>query len=114
MPVRPKAIVSWSTGKDSAYALHEVMRTDQLEVTGVLTTVTSSFRRVSMHGVREELLDRQIEALGLRCWKVPIPSPCPNEIYEREMARVLAETQAEGVTHAVFGDLFLEDIPSLP
>ena len=110
MTQKAKAIVPWSTGKDSAYALCEVMRAGQLEIAGVLTTVTASFRRVSMHGVREELLDRQTEALGLRCWKVPLPSPCPNEIYEREMAQALAAAQAEGVTHAVFGDLFLEDI----
>ena len=63
-----------------------------------------------MHGVREALLDQQAEALGLRCWKVPIPSPCPNEVYEREMARVLGELQQLGVTAVVFGDLFLEDI----
>ncbi len=110
MPERPKAIVSWSTGKDSAYSLYEILRTNQVQVMGVLTTVTSEFGRVSMHGVREELIDRQFEELGLRCWKVPIPSPCPNEIYEREMARVLGEVQAQGVTHVVFGDLFLEDI----
>ena len=110
MPERPKAIVSWSTGKDSAYSLCEVMRTGQVEVAGILTTVTAEFARVSMHGVREELLDRQVEELGVRCWKVSLPSPCPNEVYEREMARVLGEVQAQGVTHVVFGDLFLEDI----
>ena len=63
-----------------------------------------------MHGVRETLLDRQAESLGLPCWKVPIPSPCPNEVYEREMARVLAEVSSLGVDHVVFGDLFLEDL----
>ena len=91
MPERPKAIVSWSTGKDSAYSLCEVIRTGQVEVAGILTTVTSEFVRVSMHGVREELLDRQVEELGVPCWKVSIPSSCPNEVYEREMARVLGE-----------------------
>jgi uncharacterized protein (TIGR00290 family) len=72
--------------------------------------VTTAFARVSMHGVRETLLDRQAESLGLPCWKVPIPSPCPNEVYEREMARVLAEVSSLGVDHVVFGDLFLEDL----
>lgn len=110
MPERPKAIVSWSSGKDSAYALHEVLRTGQFQLMGALTTLTSEYGRVSMHGVREELLDRQMEELGLRCWKVRIPSPCPNEVYEREMARVLDDLLAEGVTRVVFGDLFLEDI----
>jgi len=107
---RPKVVVSWSSGKDSALALHEVQRSGDFEVVGILTTVTSSFGRVSMHGVRESLLDRQTEALGLRGWKVPIPSPCPNDVYEREMARVLGEIQQLGVSAVVFGDLFLEDI----
>jgi uncharacterized protein (TIGR00290 family) len=106
----PKAVVSWSSGKDSALALHEVQRGGDVEVVGILTTVTSAFERVSMHGVRESLLDRQTEALGLRGWKVPIPSPCPNEVYEREMARVLGEIRQLGVSAVVFGDLFLEDI----
>jgi uncharacterized protein (TIGR00290 family) len=110
MSDRPKAIMSWSSGKDSAFALHEVRRSGELEIAGLLTTVTSEFGRVSMHGVREELLDRQADELGLRCWKVPIPWPCPNEVYEREMARTLAEVLRLGVTHVVFGDLFLEDL----
>jgi uncharacterized protein (TIGR00290 family) len=110
MARRPKAIVSWSSGKDSALALHEVQRAGDVEVVGLLTTITSSFARVSMHGVRESLLDRQTEALGLRAWKVPIPSPCPNDVYEREMARVLGEIEPLGVSTVVFGDLFLEDI----
>src|SRR5688572_4339145 len=103
---RPRAIMSWSTGKDSAFALHEVLRDGGVEVVGLLTTITSAFGRVSMHGVRERLLDEQADALGLRCWKVPIPSPCPNEVYEAAMARLLDEVKAIGVTHVVFGDLF--------
>jgi uncharacterized protein (TIGR00290 family) len=110
MAQRPKAIMSWSSGKDSAFALHEARRSGELEVVGLLTTVTASFGRVSMHGVREALLDRQAESLGLPCWKVPIPSPCPNEVYEAEMARVLAEVAGLGVDRVVFGDLFLEDL----
>ena len=110
MTPRTTAVVSWSSGKDSALALHEVRRSGEVEVVGVLTTITSEFGRVSMHGVREALLDQQAEALGLRCWKIPIPSPCPNEIYEREMARVLGEVQQLGVTAVVFGALFLEDL----
>ncbi|HEX7604548.1 MAG TPA: hypothetical protein VF316_23180, partial [Polyangiaceae bacterium] len=110
MAPRPKVIVSWSSGKDSALALHEVRRAGDVEVVDILTTITSEFSRVSMHGVRESLLDQQAEALGLPCWKVPIPSPCPNEVYEREMARVLGELRQLGVTAVVFGDLFLEDL----
>ncbi len=107
---RPKALVSWSTGKDSAFALWEVRRAGALDVVGLLTTVTTAFGRVSMHGVREALLDRQIEEVGLPCRKIGIPSPCPNEIYESEMTRALTEAKEQGVTHVVFGDLFLEDI----
>ena len=109
---RPKAIDSWSSGKDSAFALYEVERSGDVEVVGILTTVTSEFARVSMHGVREALLDRQAESLSppLPCWKVPIPSPCPNEVYEQAMSRVLAEVQRLGVATVVFGDLFLEDL----
>jgi len=110
MVQRPKAIMSWSSGKDSAFALHEARRSGDLDIMGLLTTVTSSFARVSMHGVREALLDRQAEALGLPCWKVPIPSPCPNGVYEAEMARVLGEVAVLGVDRVVFGDLFLEDL----
>jgi len=102
--------MSWSTGKDSAFALHEARRSGEVDVVGLLTTVTHAFGRVSMHGVREALLDRQTEALGLPCWKVPIPSPCPNEVYEKEMARVLAEVASLGVDRVIFGDLFLEDL----
>lgn len=105
-----KAIVSWSSGKDSAYALHQARSSGDYEVIGVLTTVTAAFQRVSMHGVREELLDAQVEQLGLPCRKVRIPSPCPNAIYEREMMAALAEFQGQGVQHVIFGDLFLQDI----
>ncbi|MDW8363117.1 MAG: hypothetical protein RMK74_12010 [Myxococcales bacterium] len=106
----PKALVSWSTGKDSAYALHVARQTAEVEVVGVLSTVTASFNRVSMHGVREELLDRQVEELGLPCTKVPIPSPCPNGVYEAAMRRALMQAREQGVTRVVFGDLFLRDI----
>jgi uncharacterized protein (TIGR00290 family) len=107
---RPKALVAWSSGKDSAWALHEVRRAGGLDVVGLLTTITSEFARVSMHAVREELLDRQAAALGLPCRKVRIPWPCVNETYEAEMARAMAEARESGVTHVVFGDLFLEDV----
>jgi uncharacterized protein (TIGR00290 family) len=106
----PKALVAWSSGKDSAWALHEVRRAGALEVVGLLTTVTSEFGRVSMHAVREALLDLQAAAVGLPCRKVRIPWPCPNETYEAEMARALADARAAGVTHVVFGDLFLADV----
>jgi uncharacterized protein (TIGR00290 family) len=108
--VRPKAIVAWSSGKDSAWALHEVRRAGAVDVVGLLTTVTHAFGRVSMHAVREELLDRQAAALGLPCCKVRIPWPCPNHVYEAEMAAALAAARAAGVAQVVFGDLFLADV----
>ncbi len=106
----PKAILSWSSGKDSAYALHELRRSGACEVVGLLTTVSAAFDRVSMHGVREELLDRQAEAVGLPLKKVRIPYPCPNRVYEDAMRAALEEARRQGVTHVAFGDLFLEDI----
>lgn len=110
MTERPKAVLAWSSGKDSAYALHVVRSTHEYEIAGLLTTLTDAFTRVSMHGVREELLDRQVERVGLPCTKVWIPSPCPNEVYERAMGEATAALKASGVTHVVFGDLFLQDI----
>ncbi|MGB7259332.1 MAG: ATP-binding protein [Pseudolabrys sp.] len=106
----PKALIAWSSGKDSAWALHEARRSGELDIVGALTTVTDIFSRVSMHGVREELLRAQLEAAGLPATIVRIPFPCPNEIYEREMAAAMRAAKAQGVTHIVFGDLFLEDV----
>lgn len=105
-----RALVSWSTGKDSAWALHEARRWSDLEVVGLLTTVTEAFHRVSMHGVREELLEAQARALGLPLFKVPIPYPCPNATYEEAMTNALDQARERGVTRIVFGDLFLRDV----
>jgi uncharacterized protein (TIGR00290 family) len=107
---RPKAFVSWSSGKDSAFALLEASRSGEVEVVGILTTITETYDRVAMHGVRNSVLDRQIAALGLPCIKIPIPNACTNEIYDARMADAIGEIQAQGVQHIVFGDLFLEDI----
>ena len=106
----PRALVAWSSGKDAAWALHEARRAAEVEVVGLLTTVTAPFARVSMHAVREALLDRQAAALGLPCRKVLIPWPCPNGAYEAAMADAMADARADGVTHVVFGDLFLADV----
>ena len=107
---KAKALIAWSSGKDSAWALHEVRREGACDVIGALTTVTGAFTRVSIHGVREELLDAQLGAAGLPSRRVRIPYPCPNEIYEREMAAAVEQARADGVTHIIFGDLFLEDV----
>lgn len=107
---RPKAWLAWSTGKDSAWALQVLRQADGVNVVGLLTTLTSQFGRVSMHAVREELLDQQVEAVGLPCRKVRIPWPCSNEVYEREMMQALAAARAECVEYVAFGDLFLPDV----
>jgi len=110
MPTRPKAVVSWSSGKDSAYALYEAQRAGDFEIVGAVTTVSTSFGRVSMHGVREDVLDRQMAELSMPCRKVPIPWPCSNEIYERAMGAAVRDLQDDGVQHIIFGDLFLADL----
>jgi len=110
IPKRSKALVAWSSGKDSAWALHEVRRAGDLEILGALTTVTEAFGRVSMHGVREELLRAQLDAAGLRAIIVYIPFPCSNELYEQKMALAIDDARASGVTHMIFGDLFLSDV----
>ncbi len=107
---KPKALIAWSSGKDSAWALHEVRKSGDYDIVGALTTVTDNFGRVSMHGVREELLMAQIEAAGLEPIIVRIPYPCSNEIYEHEMAKAMEAAKARGITHIIFGDLYLEDI----
>jgi uncharacterized protein (TIGR00290 family) len=107
---RPKALIAWSSGKDSAWALHEVRRAGEFDVVGALTTITDAFGRVSIHGLRQELLAAQLDAAGLAPVTVRIPYPCPNEIYEREMAAAMGQAKAQGITHVIFGDLFLEDM----
>jgi uncharacterized protein (TIGR00290 family) len=107
---RPKALISWSSGKDSAFALHEIRQAGELDVVGAVTTVTETFGRVSIHGVREEILLAQLEAAGLPPRIVPIPYPCPNEIYEARMSEAVARAVNDGITHMVFGDLYLAEI----
>lgn len=107
---RPKAWLAWSSGKDSAWALHTIRQSGELDVVALLTTINRTHQRVAMHAVREALVEMQAEAAGLALVKVPIPSPCTNEIYEQAMGEAMARARAEGVYHVAFGDLFLEDI----
>ncbi|WP_291001817.1 adenine nucleotide alpha hydrolase [Ferrovibrio sp.] len=102
--------MSWSSGKDSAYALFEARRLGLADIVGLITTTNEAFDRVAMHGTRNALLDRQIAATGLPCLKVPLPWPCSNDEYESRMAKAMDEIAAQGVRHMVFGDLYLEDI----
>ncbi len=105
-----KTLLSWSGGKDSAWALHTLRQNPQYDVAALLTTVNEHFGRVAIHGFREELLDRQAEATGLPVWKVPLPYPCTNEDYESRMGAVCLQAAQEGFEAVAFGDLFLEDI----
>ncbi|MEH6951972.1 ATP-binding protein [Nitrobacter sp. NHB1] len=107
---RPRALISWSSGKDSAFALHEVRRAGAFDVVGALTTVNESFGRVSIHGVREEVLHAQLAAAGLPPRVVPIPYPCSNEVYEARMGAAITDAKQAGITHVIFGDLFLTDV----
>jgi uncharacterized protein (TIGR00290 family) len=108
--VRPKAWLAWSSGKDSAWALHSVREAGSFDVVALLTTVNRTHGRVAMHAVRESLLEMQAAAAGLPLVKVGIPSPCSNEIYERAMSEAMTQAAGEGVRHVIFGDLFLQDV----
>jgi uncharacterized protein (TIGR00290 family) len=105
-----KIIVSWSSGKDSAWALHALARTHPGAVCGLLTTTNEAFDRVAMHAVRRDLLEAQAAATGFPLHIVPLPWPCTNDEYERRMAAAVAAFARDGVTHVAFGDLFLEDV----
>lgn len=104
-----RVLVSWSSGKDSAWALH-TLRGDGIEVVGLLTTMNEKAARVSIQGVRRELLLAQADALELPVWEVPLPAPCPIEEYERRMDQAIERAVSEGITHIAYGDLFLEDV----
>jgi len=105
-----KTLVSWSSGKDSAWTVHVLRRQPDVHIAGLLTTINESAQRVAMHAVRDDVLQAQADALGLPLWRIPIPSPCPNEVYERAMVDAVARAVGEGFTHVAFGDLFLEDV----
>ncbi len=108
--MRTPVLFCWSGGKDSALALHSLWRNPEFDVTGLLTTVTEGFDRISMHGVRRELLHRQAESIGLPVEEVCIPQNCPNAIYEARMSEAMQRCLARGVHHVSFGDIFLEDL----
>ena len=103
-------LLSWSSGKDSAWALHVLRRDPGVEVCGLLTTINAEFQRVAMHGTRCSVLEAQARAAGLPLWPVPLPWPCSNEIYESRMSEVCARAVAERVDGVAFGDLYLEDV----
>jgi uncharacterized protein (TIGR00290 family) len=105
-----KILLSWSSGKDSAWALHVLNQTQPGAVAALLTTINVEADRVAMHGVRREVLEAQAAAAGLPLRMVPLPHPCANDVYEARMRHAVAAAVEEGFTHAAFGDLFLEDV----
>jgi len=108
-PTTGGVLLAWSSGKDSAWCLH-VLRQKGVAVAGLLTTMNERFDRVTMHGVRRELVEAQARAAGLPLHTVPISWPCPNGEYERRMAAAMERTRAAGITQVAFGDLYLEDV----
>lgn len=105
-----RVLLSWSSGKDSAWALHVLRRYPAIEICGLLTTINAEFDRVAMHGTRHSVLEAQASAAGLPLWIVPLPWPCSNEIYEQRMAEVCQRAIAEKMDAVAFGDLFLPDV----
>lgn len=108
--MKPKALLSWSSGKDCAWTLHTLRQRADVEVVGLVTTFNEAFNRVAMHGVRLDLVQAQADAAGLPLWSIPLPWPCSNEIYEERLRAVIDQAKASGVTVFAFGDLFLEEI----
>ncbi len=113
MERKPKIIFCWSGGKDSALALYKVLQENTYEVVALLTTLNAQFKRISMHGVREELLDLQASSIGLPLIKMYV-SEGTNSEYEKTMEALLLQYKTQGVTKVVFGDIFLEDLRGLP
>ncbi|MEJ2301201.1 MAG: diphthine--ammonia ligase [Anaerolineales bacterium] len=108
--MKNRAILAWSGGKDSALALYEMTRQDRTQVVALLTTVTEGYDRISMHGVRRELLAEQAKALGYPLEEVRLPQQCTNELYEQRTGQALEKYHQSGIARAAFGDLFLEDV----
>ena len=108
--MKARTLLSWSSGKDSAWALHLLRQQSDIEVVGLVTTFNETANRVAMHAVRRELVHAQANAAGLPLWSVELPWPCCNEEYERRMAQLLSDAREQEISHFAFGDLFLEDI----
>jgi uncharacterized protein (TIGR00290 family) len=105
-----RILLSWSSGKDSAWSLHVLRQRREYEIAGLMTTFNEAADRVAMHAVRRELVEQQVSATGLPLWNVPLPWPCSNEQYELVMAETCARAVEAGIEGIAFGDLFLEDV----
>jgi uncharacterized protein (TIGR00290 family) len=108
--IMKRVLLSWSSGKDSAWTLHVLRQQPEIEVVGLLTTLNTEFDRVAMHSTRHSVLKAQADAAGIPLWTVPLPWPCSNEIYETRMAEACRRAVDEGVEAIAFGDLFLADV----
>jgi len=108
--LKKKALFNWSSGKDSALALYKILQDPQFEISCLLTSVNQQFQRISMHGVRVELLHQQAKSIGLPLEIMQIPEMPTMEVYEEVMNKTLGELKKQGVTHSIFGDIFLEDL----
>jgi uncharacterized protein (TIGR00290 family) len=105
-----RVLLSWSSGKDSAWTLHLMQQNAEYEVAGLLTTFNQKFDRVAMHGVRRALVEQQAAVIGIPLWAIPLPWPCSNAQYEAILADACAKAVAEEIEAIAFGDLFLEDV----
>lgn len=105
-----KALFNWSSGKDSALALYKIQQNPEFEINCLLTSVNQQFQRISMHGVRVELLEQQAESIGIPLEIMQIPEMPTMEVYENVMRKTLEKLKSKGITHSVFGDIFLEDL----
>ncbi|HEX4134146.1 MAG TPA: ATP-binding protein [Bryobacteraceae bacterium] len=105
-----RTLLSWSSGKDSAWSFQLLQQNPDIEITALLTTFNAAANRVAMHAVRRELVEAQALRLGLPLWSIDLPWPCPNQVYEGLMAGMLDRAREQGITAVAFGDLFLEDI----
>lgn len=105
----PKAMFCWSGGKDSAYCLHKLLSEQLFDVKYLLTTINNVYKRISMHGVREDILEKQAESIGIPLIKVKVSEGTMSE-YERQMETILLNAKSEGIQHVIFGDIFLEDL----
>lgn len=108
--MKKRVMLSWSSGKDSAWALHLMRRDPEIELLGLFTTINREFDRVAMHGVRRTLLASQAAHVVLPLHTILLPYPCPNHVYEARLLAFIEEAKRLGTTHVAFGDLFLEDI----
>lgn len=108
--MKPKAIFNWSSGKDSALALYKILQEEKFEITSLLTSINKEFQRISMHGVHVSLLEKQVESLGFPLVKLELPKEPSMEEYRNMMESTMNDFKQQGVTHSVFGDIFLEDL----